>query len=81
MRASDRLGRHGAVVVAATGYLQHVPAGMASSEVLWVRAEAYQASGDPERATDDHRELVERWPDTPHAGLAAEALAASVEAP
>jgi TolA-binding protein len=81
IRALVRQGRHEAVIRAATGYLQQFPGSPASPEVLWVRAESLQATGDHSRAEDDHRELVSRWPDTPAARLAAQLLDPWTESP
>lgn len=81
IRALVRLERHGAVIESGARYLQQFPDGVAGPEVLWMRAEAHRSSGDPERATTDQRELIRRWPDAPHARLAAQALAAGDEAP
>jgi len=76
VRAVSRLEEHGALIEAATEYLQLFPGGRGGSEVLRLRADTHRSSGDLERAVEDYQELIDRWPGSPHAAEARTALEA-----
>ncbi|MBW2277194.1 MAG: tetratricopeptide repeat protein [Deltaproteobacteria bacterium] len=81
VRAQARLGRTRGLISTASDYLRAHPKGRAASEMLRRRADARRQIGTCADAIRDYRQVLDRWPGSTEAELAAKGLDACSTAP
>jgi len=81
VRALARLSRTRGLIRAVSDYLRAHPGGRATSEMLRRRADAHRRLGSCAEAIRDYRRVVDRWPGSTEAELAAKGLDACSTAP
>jgi len=80
-RAHARLGSSKMLIRSASEYLRAHPDGRAASEMLRRRADAHRQTGRCVDAIRDYRRVLDRWPGSTEAELAAKGLDACAGAP
>ncbi len=81
VRALAQQERWSEVPQSADAFLEQHPDSRACAEVLRLRADARRKTGQCHLAVQDYRELMARWPDSPHAAMGQAGLADCQESP